>query len=45
MKEEYEEVEFICEVCGKKVKRVRRKSIASKEFLCQQCGKKITETE
>jgi len=41
---EYEEVEFTCEGCGKKVKRVRRKSGSSKEYLCQQCGKKLTET-
>lgn len=42
---EYEEIEFICEVCGKRVRRVRRKSKATKKFLCQQCAKKLTETE
>lgn len=45
MKQEYEEVELVCEVCGKKVKRVRRKSKAEKEFLCQKCGKMLTETK
>ena len=45
MKEEYEEIEFICEGCGKKVKRVRRKSKVSKEFLCQKCAKGLAETE
>jgi predicted SprT family Zn-dependent metalloprotease len=44
MKEEFEEVELVCEVCGKKVKRVRRKSDSEKKFLCQLCGKKLTET-
>ncbi len=36
---DYEEVEFVCECCGKKVKRIRRKNNDSNEFLCQQCGK------
>ncbi len=44
MEEEYEEVEFICEGCGKKVKRVRRKSEANKKFLCQKCVKRLVET-
>jgi len=42
---EYEEVELVCEGCGKKVKRVRRKNKDKKEFLCQKCGKRIVETE
>ena len=41
---DYEEVELICEVCGKKIKRVRRKSNKSRKFLCQRCGKKVIET-
>ena len=44
MQEEYEEIEFTCEMCGKKVKRIRRKSDAPKTYLCQNCGKKIVET-
>jgi predicted RNA-binding Zn-ribbon protein involved in translation (DUF1610 family) len=42
---EYEEVEFVCEGCGKKVKRVRLKKKDGKEYLCQQCGKNLVETE
>jgi predicted SprT family Zn-dependent metalloprotease len=42
---EYEEIEFVCEGCGKKVKRVRGKKKGEKEYLCQQCGKKLVETE
>jgi predicted SprT family Zn-dependent metalloprotease len=42
---EYEEIEFVCEGCGKKVKRVRRKSKSAREFLCQKCAKKLAETE
>jgi len=41
---EYEEFTFVCEGCGKKVRRVRRKSEEEGEFLCQQCGKKLVET-
>ena len=41
----YEEVELTCEVCGKKVRRVRMKSKKSKKFLCQRCGKDVVETE
>ena len=43
--QDYEEVEFVCEGCNKKVKRVRRKSKATKKFLCQGCAKKLIETE
>ena len=42
---EYEEIEFICEGCGKKVKRVRMKKDGGKEFLCQKCAKRLAETE
>ena len=45
IKNDFEEVEFVCEGCGKKVKRVRRKKEGGKEYLCQQCGKKLAETE
>ena len=42
---EYEEAVFVCEMCGKKVIRVKRKSNSQKTFLCQHCAKKIIQTE
>jgi predicted SprT family Zn-dependent metalloprotease len=42
---DYEEIEFICESCGKRIRRVRGKNNNIKEFLCQRCAKKIIETE
>jgi len=42
MKMEYEEIEFVCEVCGKKVKRVARKG-KGRVYLCQNCAKKLVE--
>lgn len=42
---DYEEAILTCEMCGKKVKRVVRKSNSQKTFLCQQCAKKIIQTE
>ena len=40
----YEEVEFVCECCGKKVKRISQKRGDSNKFLCQKCGKESIET-
>ena len=39
----YEEVEGNCEVCGKKIKIVRRIGSKTEGLICQQCGKWDTE--
>ena len=36
---EYEEVEFICEGCGKKIKMLKTKGMSTEGLLCQRCGK------
>ncbi|MBL7050753.1 hypothetical protein ISS04_01165 [Candidatus Woesearchaeota archaeon] len=41
---DYEEIEFVCENCGKTVKRIKRKGSDFNKFLCQQCGKISIET-
>ncbi len=38
MKVEFEEVEFECSNCGKKVKMLKRKNISTEGMLCQKCG-------
>ncbi len=38
MQEEFEEVEFNCPNCGKKVKMLKRKGYSIEGLLCQRCG-------
>jgi DNA-directed RNA polymerase subunit RPC12/RpoP len=38
MKAEFEEVEFVCSNCGKKVKMIKRKGYSTEGLLCQKCG-------
>ncbi|MBW2966795.1 hypothetical protein KY342_06860 [Candidatus Woesearchaeota archaeon] len=41
---EFEEAELKCEVCGKKIKVIRRIGAETKKFLCQGCMKKVSDT-
>jgi DNA-directed RNA polymerase subunit RPC12/RpoP len=38
MTNEYEEIEFICYNCKKKVKMLKLKNYSTKGLLCQRCG-------
>jgi DNA-directed RNA polymerase subunit RPC12/RpoP len=35
---QYEEVEFVCAACGKKVKMLKTTGISTEGMLCQRCG-------
>ena len=38
MQEEFEEIEFKCSNCGKKIKMLKRKNYSIEGLLCQRCG-------
>ncbi len=38
MQEEFEEIEFKCSNCGKKIKMLKRKNYSIDGLLCQRCG-------